>query len=133
MQRTAIGEAITWLEKSNADLQPELLTADTARDLLASYARAEKLASYGKAMLARKLDDVAEVARAGGTSVGKARATLDTAKALADSDEVRDAFKAGAISLDQAGEIAAADVARPGAASELLPLADRESFQVLRE
>ena len=73
MQSTAIGEAITWLEKSNADLQPELLTAEGARDLLASYARAEKLASYGKAMLARKLDDATEAARASGTSMGKAQ------------------------------------------------------------
>ena len=95
MQRTAIGEAITWLEKSNADLQPELLSADTARDLLASYARAEKLASYGKAMLARRLDDATEVARAGGTSMGKAKATVEAAKAVADSDEARDAFKTG--------------------------------------
>ena len=39
----------------------------------------------------------------------------------------------GAISLDQAGEIARAEDARPGAAAELLDIADKESFQVLRE
>ena len=51
---------------------------------------------------------------------------MEAAKAVADSDEAREAFKAGAISLDQAGEIAAAEEARPGAAAELLPLADKE-------
>jgi hypothetical protein len=121
MQSTAIGDAITWLEKSNADLEPELLTADAARELLASYARAEKLAAYGRTMLATRLGDASEVARTSGTSMGKAKATVETAKALKDSDQVRDAFKTGAISLDQASEIARAEEARPGAAAELLP------------
>jgi hypothetical protein len=133
MQSTAIADAITWLEKSNADLEPELLTADAARELLASYARAEKLAAYGRTMLATRLDDAAEVARTSGTSMGKAKATVETAKALKDSDQVRDAFKTGAISLDQVSEIATAEEARPGAAAELLPVANAESFQVLRE
>jgi hypothetical protein len=133
MPSSAIAEAVTWLEKANADLQPELLSADAARDLLASYARAEKLTAYGKTMLATKLDDATEMARASGTSVGKAKATLETATTLENSDQVRDAFKTGSISLDQASEIAKAEAASPGAACELLPVANTESFQVLRE
>jgi hypothetical protein len=131
MQSTAIAEALTCLEKANGDLQPELLSADAARDLLASYARAEKLASYGKTVLARKIDDPTEMARATGTSLGKATTTVATAQALERCDEVRDAFKAGAIFFDQAAEIATADNSRPGAAAELLDIADKESFQVL--
>jgi hypothetical protein len=133
MESTAIGESLTWLEKANADLESELMTADAARNQLALYARAEKMAAYGKTVLARKLDDAIEVARVTGTSVPKARATVDTAKALRDADEVRDAFQGGDISLEQATEIARAEQARPGAASELLPVATTESFQVLRE
>jgi hypothetical protein len=133
MEFTPIAEAITWLEKANADLEPELLGADAARELLATCARAEKLASFGKAMLAQRLDDATEVARVTGTSVPKATATVDTGKALGDADEVRDAFRGGAISLDQASEIARAEQARPGAATELLAVAAGESLQVLRE
>ena len=53
-------------------------------------------------MLARKLDDASEVARLAGTSVTKAKATVQTAKALADADEVRAAFQDGDISCEQA-------------------------------
>ena len=94
MQQSAIGEAISWLEKANSDLEPQLLGADAARALLADYARAEKFVSYGKAMLAHRLDDATEVARAGGTSMGEARATVETARALAEADPVRDASRA---------------------------------------
>ena len=55
----AIDEAITWLEKANADLEPELLGASATRDMLAAYARAEKLVSFGKAVLAQRLDNAA--------------------------------------------------------------------------
>jgi hypothetical protein len=133
MESTAIGEAVSWLEKANADLQPELLNADETYELLADYARAEKLAAYGKTMLARKLDDATEVARVSGFSMGKAKATVEASKALEDADQVRDAFKGGAVSFDQAAEIAKAEASAPGSASELLAVAHRESFQVLRE
>ncbi|CAN5650722.1 hypothetical protein BH24ACT26_BH24ACT26_06780 [soil metagenome] len=133
MGSTFIGEAVTSLEKANADLEPELLSADAARDLLAAYARAEKLASFGKTVLARKLDDATEVARVTGTSVGKAKAAVDTGKALGDADDVRGAFRGGDISLDQATEIAKAERARPGTGAELLSVAATEAFHVLRD
>jgi hypothetical protein len=59
---THVEEAVEPLEKANADLEPELLSADAARTHLAFYARAEKLAAYAKTMPARKLDDATEVA-----------------------------------------------------------------------
>jgi Domain of unknown function (DUF222) len=96
-------------------------------------ARAEKLVAYGKTMLARKLDDAAEVARTTGISIGKAKATVDTAKTLSDAPEVCEAFKGGDISVDQASEIARAEKAEPGCATELLEVAYEETFQVLRE
>ena len=74
----AIDQAVELLEKSNANLEPELLTSEGARELMAAYARAEKLAAYGVAALARKLDDPAELARLTGTPVGKAKAVVAT-------------------------------------------------------
>jgi hypothetical protein len=132
MEATHVADAITSLEKANAGLDVELVPVDAARDLLAAYARAEKLAAYGRTALALKLD-AAEVARATGTSVGKAKATVETAKALCESDNVSDAFRAGHISWDQASEIARAEESAPGVASELLEMVHKESFAVLKE
>ena len=69
-------EAIKQIEKSNIDLEPEVLDAPAVRELLARYARVKKLVSYGETMLAAKLDDPEMVARATGVSVGKAQACL---------------------------------------------------------
>ncbi|MGH2756095.1 MAG: HNH endonuclease [Actinomycetota bacterium] len=133
MERGHIAEAIVWAEKGNADLEPDLMATEDARELMAEYARLEKLAAYGRTALARKLDDAQELAKVTGTSVGKVRATVETAKALKDADVIQDAFAGGAISLDQATEIARAEVARPGSAGELLKTAEKRSFQILRE
>jgi hypothetical protein len=65
MEANILHDAVTLLEKANANLEPELMTAEAARALLAEYARAEKLAAFGKAVLARKIDDTTEIARDG--------------------------------------------------------------------
>jgi hypothetical protein len=133
MERSVLDDAVALLEKANANLEPELLTADAARELMAAYARAENLATYGKAVLARKIGDATEIARLAGTSLGKAKQTVETGTALRDTVEVRTAFQAGDISLDQAAEIARAEQARPGSSEELLSVAAREPFHVLKD
>ena len=126
-------EAIKQIEKCNIDLEPEVLDAPAVRELLLRYAKAEKLVSYGKTMLAAKLDDPEMVARTTGVSVGKARASVETGHSLRGADEVREAFKSGELSVDQATEIARAEQAFPGSSTELLKAAQEESFQTLRE
>jgi hypothetical protein len=101
--------------------------------LLAAYARAERLAAYGVAALARKVNDASELARVTGTSVGKAKAVVATGKVLGASGELSDALQHGEISLDQATEIASAEESSPGAAAELVPVAQREAFHVLKD
>ncbi|MBA2725984.1 MAG: hypothetical protein H0U53_08345, partial [Actinobacteria bacterium] len=133
MGTTFVADAVASLEKANADLEPELLSVQDARKQLAGYARVKKLAAFGEAMLARRLDDAQAVARVTGTSVGKAKSVVETGKALGDADEVRAAFQGGDISLDQAAEIARAEVARPGSAAGLLTEVNKESFGVLRD
>ena len=54
-----IDDALVKLEKANAELEPDLVVADAARELLAMYARAEKLAAYGRTVMAARLDDAA--------------------------------------------------------------------------
>jgi 5-methylcytosine-specific restriction endonuclease McrA len=133
MKEAWLDEAIALLEKANADLEPELVTYPDARRLLEAYARAEKLATFGVAALARKLDDASEVARMTGTSAGKAKAVVATGKALRASEELSAALEHGEISLDQATEIARTEEASPGAAAELLAIADKEPFHVLKD
>jgi hypothetical protein len=131
MSVATIDQAVELLEKSNANLQPELLTSERARELMAAYARAEKLVAFGVAALARKLDH-REVARLTGSSIGKARNVVATGEAMAQSEELSAALKQGDISLDQAAEIAAAEQSAPGAAAGLVPVAQKEPFHVLR-
>ena len=128
-----LDQAIELLEKANADLEPELLSAPTARRWLEAYSRAEKLAAFGVTTLSRKLDDPAELARVTGTSIGKATATVATAKTLGSSEDLNRALQKGAISLDQATEIAAAEESAPGVAGELVEIATKGAFHVLRD
>src|SRR5688500_10073397 len=106
---TALDEldrALEHLEKANANLQPELMGAADARRTLKRFAHAEKLVAYGVAAMARRIDDVEQVAGATGTSVGKARAVVETGKVMAQCDDLSFALQQGKVSLDQASEIA---------------------------
>ncbi|MDQ3662354.1 MAG: hypothetical protein M3454_15125, partial [Actinomycetota bacterium] len=65
--------------------------------------------------------------------MGRAKAVVDTGNCLKAADEVREAFKSGELSVDQASEIARAEQASPGSSTKLLKAAQEESFQMLRE
>jgi HNH endonuclease len=133
MAATHIADAIASLEKANADLEPELLGSNDASALLAAYARAEKLAAFGLAVLARRIDNAAEIAKATGTSMGRAKETIATGKTVAVSSDLDRALRSGAISLVQATEIAGAEDSCPGVAKNLLQVAEKEPFHVLKE
>jgi 5-methylcytosine-specific restriction endonuclease McrA len=133
MRTGTVDEAVELLEKANADLQPELLSAEAAKELIAAYARAEKLAAFGVAALARKLDDSSKLAEVTGTSIGKAKGVVATGKAMGASQDLTSALQHGEISLDQAVEIASAEESAPGAARGLLAVAQEQPFHVLKE
>ena len=133
MEFSALDEAAELVEKANSNLQPDIVAGADARALLRAYDRIERLASYGKAVMARRIDDASAVARATGTSMGKARHTAETGAALSDAPEVGEALARGEVSLDQAAEISKAEQARPGSSKELLDVAKSESFHVLRD
>ena len=133
MKVAYLEEAIALLEKANAGLEPELLTGPDARELLGLYTRVQHLGSFGIAALARKIDDAPALARMTGTSLGKAKETVATGKALGGSEDLGEALRHGEISLDQASEIARAEVSAPGSATELLAVAKEETFHALKE
>jgi hypothetical protein len=133
MEFGILDEAAALVEKANSNLDPELVRVEEARTLLDAYAKVERLASYGRAVLARRVDAAAAVARAMGTSMGQAKKAVETGAVLVDAPTVGDALARGVVSLDQANEIAKAEQARPGSAGDLLTVAKEESFHVLRE
>ena len=131
MELGSVREVAERLEALNAELEPELLPAPLARELLAVYARVERLAAFGVATLARKIDDASVLARATGSSIGKAKAVVSTGNVMGSSPELSAALQHGEISLDQAVEIASAEESAPGAAAELVEVAQKEAFHVL--
>jgi hypothetical protein len=133
MDEIYIDEAIRWIEKSNAGLEPELMSAADARELLDSYAQARRLIDFGVAALTRKVQDPKEVARITGTSVGAAKETVDTGKVLTSAPEFETAFRNGEVSIDQAREIAKAERSAPGSADTLLRVANAEPLHVLKD
>lgn len=133
MEHEILDEAAELLEKANADLDPRLCSETTAAALLRRYARIEKLAAYGKAALAGRVADVGEVARASGTSIGRARKALESGWSLARSPELDQAVRHAEISLDQADEIAKTEALEPGATEGLLDVARNGTFHALRD
>ena len=101
--------------------------------MFAEYARAQRLAAFGIAALARRVDNASEVAAVTGTSMGKAKETVATGKVLAQSPELNLAMQQGAVSLDQAVEIARAEESAPGSAAGLVAVSQDAPFHVLRE
>ncbi|MEX0825223.1 MAG: HNH endonuclease signature motif containing protein [Acidimicrobiia bacterium] len=134
MERHFLAEAVGFLHKANDALNPNRCDDAEARALLAHYAEAKKLASFGEAALAARLADPGHVARVTGTSVRRARETLQTAEQAAKTPALGKAMRAGQISLEQAAEIARTERVAPGSAGALLERARGGApFQVLRD
>ncbi|MEX1208359.1 MAG: HNH endonuclease signature motif containing protein [Acidimicrobiia bacterium] len=134
MERHFLAEAVGFLHKANDALNPNRCDDAEARALLARYAEAKKLASFGEAALAARLADPGHVARVTGTSVRRARETLETAEQAEKTPELGQAMRAGEVSLEQAAEIAKTERVAPGSAGALLERARGGApLQVLRD
>ncbi|MDQ3964744.1 MAG: hypothetical protein M3277_12670, partial [Actinomycetota bacterium] len=128
-----LDQAIELLEKANAELEPELLDSASARRALERYSRVVRLGDFGVAALARKIDDVAVVARTTGTPVGHARATIELGRNLKTAPELGAALATGAVSAEQAREISFAEASVPGVVDDLLKVAKEEPFHVFKD
>jgi hypothetical protein len=127
-----IADALALIERANAKLRPGELTRPEARSLIDAYGRIVKLGGFGVASLSPSVRDAAAVARVSGTSMGKAREAVATGTTLQASPDL-DAMRQGAVSLDQAAEIARAEQAAPGSARTLVEVARDEAFHVLKD
>ncbi|MGH2750774.1 MAG: HNH endonuclease signature motif containing protein [Actinomycetota bacterium] len=128
-----IAGAISLLERANEKLQPGEMSRREARSLLDAYSRIVKLGGYGVAALSPSIGDPSTVARASGTSLGKARDAVATGSILRSAPELGDALSQGTVSLDEAAEIARAEEAAPGSARTLVKVAQDEAFHVLKD
>ncbi|MGH2756762.1 MAG: HNH endonuclease [Actinomycetota bacterium] len=128
-----LDQAIELLEKATAELEPEPLDSSGARAALDRYARARRLADFGIAALARKVGDAAVVSRATGTPVGQARATIELGTNLRAAPELSAALATGAVSVEQAREIASAECSVSGVTEDLVGLANSLPFHVFKD
>ena len=133
MRTELLTKARKLLEEANEDLEPEALTATQAREVMAIYAQVVKLGEFGVTALARRVDNAEQVAKVAGTSMGKAKAVVETGKVLTQSADLTKAMSRGKVSLDQASEIASAEQSAPGVAKDLLEVAAKESFLALKD
>ena len=121
------------------------LTGCQAATAFETGAELEKLGASLKVLVAPKLAQSETWARAGhcspeewmartsGTSVGVAKATVETGKRLEQLPATASAVKSGALSLAQAAAVAEAASADPASESELLEAAGTESLKRLQD
>lgn len=128
-----IDQAIECLEKVNNELTADSYALHAARSLQSKYARVVKLGAFGEVSLADRVGDPNELARVSGTSVGRARKTLDTSRQLAKTPVLNDALRRAEVSFEQAQEIAKTEAVAPGSAGLLVDIARRSKFHVLKE
>jgi hypothetical protein len=108
--------------------------AATEKACSAALARAAARASDCGVHRHKGFADAADwLARASGTSMGAAKAELDTVRALRDLPETRAAVTAGELSLAQAAEVARTEAECPGSETELLQIAKGGSLKTLRD
>ena len=126
-------QAAQLMQRSNSGLSPETMMSADARELLATYTKVQRLAAFGITALTRKLRNAEDVAAVTGTSVGQARATMETARALEAAPELASACQEGGLSLEQASEIAKVATVAPETVDGLVEVARTQSFGVLKD
>lgn len=127
-----------------AEFDPRLVDARAARDLVEEFAAIERIAAAARTLAAGRVattrvwadegDRSAAhwLARTTGSTVGDAVAALETARHLDGCDATETAFRAGELSLAQAGAITKAAAADPHAEGELLAVATTAGVAGLR-
>lgn len=129
-----------------AELDPSLLDGTQARRLVEEFAAIERLAGAGKALAVRRVEETrawadsgsfrdaaAWLAATGGTTVGHARATVETAAHLEEFPETEAALRGGELSEVQVNEVVSAAQADPSAERLLLDSAKRDGVRGLKD
>jgi len=133
------------LKEAVAALDPEVLDAGWAKELVAEFAGIERVAAAGKALAARRVASSGAwrkegdrspahwMARTTKTPVGAAAGVLETAARVKELPRTEEALRSGRLNEIQAKEVASAASADPAAEGELLEAAETETVFGLRE
>ena len=130
-----------------ASLDPAALAGAEAKRLVEQFAELKRLAGAGETLAAGRVaqtgawvgpdgefrDVGAWMAHVSGTTVGRARATIETAQRLAALPATAAAVRAGSLSETQTDAIASAAAADPGAEAALLRSAATDGVKGLRQ
>lgn len=140
-----LSEVVASARAAVAALDPAALTGTQASAFFEAGAELERLGAAIKVLVAPKIALSETWARAGhrspeewmartsGTSVGQAKATVETGKRLEALSDTASALKSGALSLPQAAAVAEGAASDPDAESKLLETAAAESLKVLQD
>jgi hypothetical protein len=142
-----VGELVARARCVLGALDPAALSGAAAKQLVEEFAELKRLASAGEMLAAGRVaqtgawvgedgafrDVGAWMAHVGGTSVGRARATIETAERLAALPETAAALRAGALSEVQVDVIASAATADPRAEASLLRSAASDGVKGLKQ
>ena len=128
-----------------AQLEPERITSAQAAELFGLFAELTRLGSAGQVLLTPRVAQsdawkreghrsaASWVAKATGTGLGDAVATVETAERLQALPETTEALRNGTLSVSQVREIAAAAATRPSAERELLEAATTCTLKGLKD
>jgi hypothetical protein len=142
----AVRKAVAVLRSVAASLDPAALDGAEAKQLVENAGELERLAGAVRTLAAGRVaqtgawigpdgafrDAAAWMASVNGTTVGRAKATIETAERLAELPETRDALRAGSLSETQVDAITRAASADPQAESALLQSAATEGVRGLK-
>jgi len=141
----ALVEKVRSIRAALVAFQPEVYSGEECAVLVEELATLEKVCVAARVRAAarageagahreRGFADVSDwLARASGSTMGAAKASLDTAAALEQQPEVKAAMEAGDLSLAQARELVKTEAACPGSAADLLDVARGQSLKSLKE
>ena len=139
-----LAESIGSVRRLVAGLDVDALDGDGAAQLVTQFSELERLASAGRTLAAGRVarsnawvesghrDAGAWLASVAGTTVGKARATLETAERLGDLPATEAALRAGGLSEVQVDAVASAASADPSAERGLLARARTDGVKRLK-
>ncbi len=128
-----------------SSLDPAMIHAHQVPDAFDVLVHMQKLVSGALVRMTARYEDVGDwkrngsrsaedaIARKTGTTVGRARRSLQTSKNLAETPGIDNALRRGALSPDQADAVASGAAASPADEDELLRTAEKESLQTLKE
>ncbi len=141
-----VAESIELLRGVVATLDPALLEGGDAKRLVEQFVELERLAAAGRTLAVGRVaetgawgvdgafgDVSAWLASRSGVTVGRAKASVETAARLGELAETTAALRTGALSEVQVEVIAAAAVADPGAEAGLLECAAANGVKGLKD